>query len=195
MRITTTWAWLVLIILVLFALGVLSQAGSYLLVDAPQRSDVIVVLAGETYYRPTRGLQLLDQGYGQRMVLDVPAAIKIYKYSQLELAQDYVRDLPEAAAISICPIEGLSTKAESKDIQRCLGSEQPKSVLIVTSDFHTRRALSVFRREIPAIQFSVAGARNDTEFGALWWRHREWAKTFLGEWLRLIWWKLIDQWR
>jgi len=28
-----------------------------------------------------------------------------------------------------------------------------------------------------------------------WWIHRQWAKTFVDEWLRLIWWKSIDQWR
>lgn len=181
--------------LLILALALLSQAGSYLVVDAPQPSDTIVVLAGETYYRPTRGLQLLAHGYGRRMLLDVPAAIKIYRFNQFELAQDYIRDLPQAAAISICPIPGLSTKEESKDVERCLGSERPKSILIVTSDFHTRRALSVFRREIPGIQFSAAGACNDTAFGARWWTHREWAKTFADEWLRLIWWKLVDQWR
>ncbi len=195
MRVTTTRACLILILLALLAFGVLGEAGNFLVTDAPQRSDVIVVLAGETDVRPTRGLQLLEQGYGQRMVLDVPAAIKIYKFTQLELAQEYIRDLPLAAAISICPIKGLSTKEESKDVQNCLASERPKSVLIVTSDHHTRRALSVFRRDIPGIQFSVAAARNDTQFGVRWWTHREWAKTFADEWLRLIWWKLVDQWR
>jgi hypothetical protein len=186
---------LILIILTGFAMAALSQAGSFLVIDAPQPSDVILVLAGETYFRPTHGLQLLGQGYGRQMLLDVPAAVEIYKVTQLQLAQDYVRDLPQAAAVRICPIEGLSTKEETKDVLRCLGSERPKSILLVTSDFHTRRALSVFRREIPAIQFSAAGAHNNTEFGIRWWQHREWAKTFANEWLRLIWWKCIDQWR
>jgi uncharacterized SAM-binding protein YcdF (DUF218 family) len=185
----------ILITFLLLALAALSLAGSFLVVDAPQRSDVIVVLAGETDVRPARGLQLLTQGYGRQMLLDVPAAIKIYQFTQLELARDYVRDLPQAAAVSICPIGGLSTKEESKDVAGCLVGRQVKSVLIVTSDFHTRRALSVFQKEISGIQFSVAGARNDTTFGVRWWRHREWAKTFADEWLRLIWWKCIDQWR
>ncbi len=191
----TTRRTFILVILLGLAIAALSQAGSFLVVDAPQPSDLIVVLAGETYFRPARGLQLLSQRYGRHMLLDVPANITIYKSTQIQLAQDWVRDLPQAAAISICPIEGLSTKDETKDVARCLGHEQPRSILIVTSDFHTRRSLNVFRREMPGIQFSSAGAHNDTEFGTRWWTHREWAKTFFNEWLRLIWWELIDQWR
>lgn len=191
----TTRRTLILIGLAALAMAALSHAGSFLVVDAPQRSDIIVVLAGETDVRPTRGLQLLAQGYGRRMVLDVPAAIKIYKFTQLELAQEYIHDLPLAPAISICPIEGLSTKDESKDVARCLDGMQAKSVLLVTSDFHTRRALSVFQRELPGIQFSAAAAHNGTQFGTRWWTHRQWAKTFADEWARLIWWKLVDQWR
>jgi uncharacterized SAM-binding protein YcdF (DUF218 family) len=97
--------------------------------------------------------------------------------------------------VSICPIEGLSTKDESKEAEKCIAREGGKSVLIVTSDFHTRRAVGVFRREIPGHEYSVAAARDETQFGVRWWTHRQWAKTFANEWLRLIWWKVVDQWR
>ncbi len=172
-----------------------AKAGDFLIVDAPRPSDVILVLAGETDYRPRRALELLGRGDGQRIVLDVPTNAKLYEFTQIELAQKYIGDLPQAASVSICPIDGLSTKAESKDAETCLRREGAKSVLIVTSDFHTRRALEVFRREIPGHEYSVAAARNGEAFGSRWWTHRQWAKTFVDEWLRLIWWKVIDQWR
>jgi hypothetical protein len=172
-----------------------AKAGNFLIVDAPRPSDAILVLAGETDRRPQRALQLLSQGYGKRIVLNVPANAKLYKFTQIELAQKYIQDLPQAASVSICPIDGLSTKDESKDAEKCLQREGARSVLIVTSDFHTRRALQVFRREFPGREYSVAAARNDEGFGSRWWTHRQWAKTFVDEWLRLIWWKAIDQWR
>jgi hypothetical protein len=172
-----------------------AKAGNFLIVDAPRPSDAILVLAGETDRRPQRALQLLSQGYGKRIVLNVPTNAKLYKFTQIELAQKYIQDLPQAASLSICPIDGLSTKDESKDAEKCLQREGAKSVLIVTSDFHTRRALEVFRREFPGREYSVAAARNDEGFGSRWWTHRRWAKTFVDEWLRLIWWKVIDQWR
>jgi hypothetical protein len=177
------------------SIGLAAKAGAFLLVDAPLPSDVILVLAGETDRRPERALELLAQGYGKRVVLDVPANVKIYESTEIQLAQKYIQDLPQAVSISICPIDGQSTKDESKDAEKCLAREGGPRVLIVTSDFHTRRALSVFRREIPGYEYSIAAARDETQFGVKWWAHRQWAKTLVNEWLRLIWWTMIDQWR
>jgi len=188
------WALAAVLLACLVALAAL-QAGSFLVVDAPQPSDVILVLAGETERRPELGLQLLAKGYGRRIVLDVPADTKIYGFTQIQLAQKYVQELPQGVQVSICPISGLSTRDESKEAGECMARDGGKRVLIVTSDFHTRRALSVFRREIPGPDYSIAAARDDNQFGVKWWTHRQWAKTFLNEWTRLIWWSVVDQWR
>jgi DUF218 domain len=187
--------WVAVAVLAAFSIALAGKAGSFLVVDEPRPSDVIVVLAGETDRRPARALELLAQGYGRRIVLDVPADAKLYEFTQLQLAQKYIQDLPQGGSISVCPIDGLSTKDESKDAEKCIAREGGKSVLIVTSDFHTRRALSVFRREVPGYEYSVAASRNDSSFGVKWWTHRQWAKIFFDEWLRMIWWKMIDQWR
>lgn len=190
------YVWFVaLALLVGLSGGLAARAGTFLLVDAPQRSDVILVLAGETDRRPVRALQLLAQGYGRKVIINVPAGAKVYGSNEVELAQQYFQSLPQAAAISVCPIEGQSTKEESKDAEKCLQRVGAKSVLIVTSDYHTRRARDIFRREMPGLEFSTAAARDDSYFGTRWWQHRQWAKTFVDEWLRLIWWKVVDQWR
>jgi hypothetical protein len=172
-----------------------ASAGRILVVDAPERSDVILVLAGETEHRPARALELLRQGYGQRVVIDVPAAARNYGFTEVDLAAKYVHSLREAAVVEICPIEGLSTRDESHDAARCLSHQQGNKVLIVTSDFHTRRSLSIFRHEIHGAWFSTAATRDETQFGTRWWTHRQWAKTCLDEWLRLVWWNAFDRWR
>jgi len=189
-------SWLLAFILLgALSIGLAAKAGSFLVVDAPRSSDVILVLAGETNHRPERALQLLAQGFGRRIVLDVPTNAKIYEFTQMQLAQGYLHDLPPATAISLCPIDGLSTRDEAKDVATCLASGDRERVLIVTSDFHTRRALSILRHEIPGHEYSVAASRDEEQFGVRWWTHRQWAKTFVDEWLRLIWWKSVDQWR
>jgi hypothetical protein len=189
-------AWFVGFVLgVSLGIGLAAKAGSFLIVDAPQPADVIVVLAGETDRRPQRALELLAQGYGKGVILDVPNDAKLYSFTEIDLAQKYIRDLPQAESLRICPIIGLSTKDEAKDADKCLRREGANRVLIVTSDYHTRRALNIFQRVIPGRQYSIAAARNDEQFGARWWAHRQWAKTFVDEWLRLLWWKVVDQWR
>jgi len=179
-----------LLVVAIFA----ANAGRLLIVENPQASDVIVVLAGETSRRPARALELLNQGYASRVLIDVPAEARIYEFTQLQLAERYVQDLPQHGSVAICPIYGLSTHDESRDVQKCLAQQSGNRVLIVTSDFHTRRALSVFRREVPGKSFSVAAARDDAQFGTRWWAHRQWAKTCFEEWLRLAWWYAIDRW-
>jgi DUF218 domain len=187
-----TWLWPVI---VLAAAVFLANAGKMLVVDAPEPSDVIVVLAGETDRRPVRALQLFGRGYGRKIILNVPAQAKIYAFTQVELAQKYIQDLPEVAAIRICPIEGLSTRDEARDVEKCLEHEDGRRVLLVTSDYHTRRTLDIFRHEIPDKSFSVAAATDETQFGTRWWRHRQWAKVFFDEGLRWLWWKAVDEWR
>lgn len=176
------------------ALWFAANAGKLLMVDTPQRSDIIVVLAGETDRRPARALDLLNQGYAPRVLLDVPAATKLYAFSQVELAQKYIQDLPGHAAWSVCPITGLSTRDESHDVARCLAHETGTRVLLVTSDFHTHRALDIFRHELHGKTVTVAAAHDDRQFGAHWWTHRQWAKTCVDEWLRVIWWNAVDRW-
>jgi len=179
------------VLLVVFA----ANAGSMLVVDAPERSDVILVLAGETDHRPERALELLNQGYGRQIVIDVPAAARVYGFTQMELAEKYIQGLPEAASVHACAIEGLSTRDESHDAEKCLSRDDTMKILIVTSDFHTRRALAIFRHEVHGKSFSVAAVHDVAQFGTHWWTHRQWAKTCLDEWLRLVWWSAVDRWR
>jgi uncharacterized SAM-binding protein YcdF (DUF218 family) len=184
-------------LLLVFLLSALLLLGSgrFLVLNQPRKSDVIVVLAGETERRPARALELLDQGYAPRLILDVPGQARIYQWSQPELAQEYVQSLPQASAMMICPINGLSTKGEARDVGRCLEKIETRSVLLVTSDYHTRRALSIFSRVLPQYQYSIAAAYDPREFGVRWWQHREWAKVELDEWIRLVWWEAVDRWR
>jgi len=170
-------------------------SGGFLVVNDPQHADVIVVLAGETFRRPNRGLELLSQNYAPRMLLDVPAVEMIYGQNAVELAQHYLQQLPQSQLVAVCPIFGLSTKAESEDVARCLEKSGAHSVLVVTSDYHTRRALSTFQHQLPQYKIYVASARDPGQFNATWWKRRQWAKMNFDEWIRLVWWELVDRWR
>lgn len=185
----------VLIILIALTLLLFSTSGQFLIVNRSEHADVIVVLAGETDRRPALGLQLLREKYAPRMLLDVPANAKLYQWDMLQLAQKYVSALPEAQSVTICPIYGLSTKTEAQDVSRCLNNLGVHNVLVVTSDYHTRRALSTFKHELSGMQISVAAATDPQQFGGSWWKHRQWAKLNFDEWLRLVWWEVVDRWR
>ena len=185
------------IVLFLVAIFVLlaSQAARFLVVDEPEKSDAIVVLAGETNVRPARALDLLRQGMAPHVFLDAETRDVIYNQRLVEIAQKYVNDLAEANRVSVCPITGYSTIAEADDVSRCLQPLGPHRVLIVTSEYHTRRALMIFRHRLPQYKFSAAAARNPAQFGEAWWTTREWAKVTFDEWAKMLWWEAVDRWR
>jgi uncharacterized SAM-binding protein YcdF (DUF218 family) len=179
----------------IFLLAFAAVSGWLLVIDQPQHADVIIVLAGETDKRPLRAIDLYHQGFAPHIILDVPANTQIYQWTQLQLAQMFIDGQLGGKDISVCPIVGLSTRDESHDTIPCLQGIQGKNVLLVTSDYHTRRALAIFRHELKNRNFSVAAAYDSNTFGEQWWRHREWAKTALGEWTKLLWWEVVDRWR
>jgi uncharacterized SAM-binding protein YcdF (DUF218 family) len=186
--------WMVIACPLLLAILLLATSGSFLVVNQPQKSDLIVVLAGETDKRAARGLALLRENYAPKMLLDVPALEKIYDENLIDVARNYVHTLPERPAIAICPIFGLSTKTETRDVLDCLHQQPVHSLLLVTSDYHSRRARMIFRQKLSGYKISVAAASDPQTFGVAWWKHRQWAKKNLDEWLRLVWWELVERW-
>jgi uncharacterized SAM-binding protein YcdF (DUF218 family) len=185
----------VLLVLFLAFLVLASQAGRMLVVDSPQPSDAIIVLAGETSVRPAHAVELLRQGMASRILLDVQVNDVLYDQPLTELAERYAKSLPEKDRIAVCPITSLSTFAESEDVDRCLRPLGVHRVLIVTSASHTGRALRIFRQRLPQYQFSAAAGQDPVHFGVRWWTNREWAKTTLDEWVKLIWWEVVDRWK
>lgn len=184
----------VVLVMGIAALFFFFTSGGFLVIDDPQHADVIVVLAGEANKRPERGLELLSQGYAPRMVLDVPDEATFFGEAALDLARSYVQKQPQRDSVSICPIQGLSTKAESDDVKGCLANSGVHSILLVTSDYHTRRARSTFQHRFQGYRISVAAATDPIQFGRDWWRNRQWAKLNFDEWLRLVWWEGFDRW-
>lgn len=177
----------------------LLHSGKYLVVDHPSRSDVIVVLSGDhNDLRYWRGLQLLRDGYGQRMIVDA-SADRIFGRSYAEDAAAFVAKTAgnRAPQIGVCTIKNDSTVQEASDLRTCLANLQPppRSVLLVTSDFHTRRALSIFRSRLSQYRWSAAATRDPSLFGEPWWSNREWAKTWAYEWEKLLWWTCFESWR
>jgi uncharacterized SAM-binding protein YcdF (DUF218 family) len=184
-----------LVVAVLIGVLMASQAARFLVVDDPQKSDAIVVLAGETSARPAFALELLRRGMAPRVYMDAEAGEQIYDQRLTDIAQKYVSTLPERNSITVCAIAGRSTAAETVDVARCLQSLGAHRLLLVTSDYHTRRALTIFSHRLPQYQWSVAAARSPVQFGAAWWTNRLWAKITFDEWEKLIWWEAVDRWR
>ena len=172
--------------------------GSFLAVENLQPSDAILVLAGDVNdKRYDRGIELLRRGYGQQMFLDASEDFILYGHSSADWARQFTAESsPDVSAhVHVCPIREDSTLTETKYVAKCLSPLPAGSrVLLVSSDYHTRRALSIFAARLPSYRWSVAAATDSTQFGMRWWKHRQWAKTAVREWQKLLWWEFIEHW-
>jgi len=192
--------WLCLSVLgcaLLVSVFLVRASGSWLVRDHPERSDIILVLAGDINDRRYwTAIQYLQRGFGQALLVDASDDEILYGRTPAQWAQDFIRLSagPLASRVEVCSIKGDSTAQETRFAADCLRRYNPRKVLLVTSDFHTRRALSIFTRRVPQYAWSAAAAEDATQFGPQWWRHREWMKNYLKEWQKLVWWEVVDRW-
>jgi hypothetical protein len=185
----------VLVVLAVLAVFAFRHAGSFLVVNAPEHADLIVVLAGgNNDLRYWNGVDLLHKGWAPRLMLDVFAKGETFGNMDIDLARSFVQRTTPGQS-TICPIILNSTFGEAGHIEDCLRGTDVKSVLVVTSDYHTRRALSILQKRLPQHHISIYAAPDPYFFGQRWWQEREWAKTTLAEWQRFVWWQFVDRWR
>jgi uncharacterized SAM-binding protein YcdF (DUF218 family) len=152
----------------------------------PRKADLVIVLAGDEHgLRILEAAQIAKDGYAPKVLVSGPA--NNYGMNEADLAVPFAvrRGYPESMFIRV-PHEGRSTRAEVDAIVPEVRRLGAKSVVLVTSDYHTRRAARVFRAAAPDIRLYVVGAP-DAEFDLRrWWQEREGRKAVFLEWLKTI---------
>jgi hypothetical protein len=188
------WNWLVILaLLALMALGafyLLRRAGSFLIVNAPQHSDLILVMDA----RWQKAEQLYKQGYAPMIMVDADTTHRLYGKTEAELLMEMLAR-NRAVPMQICPTKGDSKYEEAADVWSCIRHLPIRSVLIVNADFDTRRSLSLMRKRLPQYRWSIAASSAPYHDADQYWKHRIWAKSVLTAWEDYLWWKLVDQWR
>jgi uncharacterized SAM-binding protein YcdF (DUF218 family) len=190
------WAWKIAlaVAIALVTLLLLRQAGPFLIVDQPQRSDAIVVLAGdENDQRFWKAIEMLRAGYAPQVFIDARTDIRAFGRTPAELGADFIQRTVPDLPVRICPTAGDSTRDEIQVAQPCFASA--RNILIVTSDYHTRRALSIVRKRLPMYSWSASAASSGLMITPRWWARRILVKSVLLEWEKLLWWECFERFR
>jgi uncharacterized SAM-binding protein YcdF (DUF218 family) len=121
-------------------------------------ADVIVVLGGESVDRTRKAIDLFHHGAASRVLVSGGGDASFIR-------DELVRGGVPADVIEI---EDLSrnTKENAEFSSRVLKKEKVQRAIIVTSWFHSRRALNSFRRFSPQIRFSSFPANHHEPFSA-----------------------------
>ncbi len=159
--------------------------------DTPMDSDAIVVLGG-SYTRASYAADLYKKGFAPVIYVS-----RIYRTRGEQVADKLAAGLPREEEISrrILEIKGvpagairmfgencLSTYEEAEALQN-LGPEL-KTILVVTSPYHTRRAGLIFRRFMPDREIRMLSTPYDL-YPKLWWRDKDAAKDTVLEMCKL----------
>jgi uncharacterized SAM-binding protein YcdF (DUF218 family) len=173
-----------LAILYLVRVPLLRFAGEFWIVDdAPEASDVIIVLSGDNYdaVRASRAAALFRAGLAPHVVA-TGRALRSYATTTDLMKHDLVEHGVPAAAIIPLTHHADDTREEAVAVSEFVASHGWKKILLVTSNYHTRRAEYIYERTLPpGTQLRVISAP-DTEYDPQsWWRTREGVKLFLHE--------------
>jgi len=132
----------------------------WLVVSVPMdHADALIVLGGEPLARPKEAARLYAAGVAPRVFV---TGIGDAEQNRRVLLESGV----PAYAITVEP-SAFSTFTNVLFLKPLLASAHVKSALLVTSPFHTRRALATFRKVIPGVSFGIT----DASIG--WWNRPE----------------------
>lgn len=162
----------------------------------PQHAQVAVALNGSiagVLARTTEAVRLLQSGVVGNVIVSIPPA-GYWGESIPPEANHYFTahfGAETAARILYCVSDADSTIQEAHALKQCLDARQFRSVILVTSNYHTRRAGRLWRASLahvsPPVKLYVDGVPDGSFQPRGWWRKRIYAKTWLFEASKLIW--------
>jgi uncharacterized SAM-binding protein YcdF (DUF218 family) len=172
--------------------------GESLVVEDPlEKSDAIVILSDDNFYadRATRAAELFRQGLAPVVVASGVRLRPNAGIAEL-MAHDLIeRGVPREKIVAF-PQDADNTREEAESLLKLLREKNWKSVIVVTSNYHTRRAKYIFTKVFAhQAAVRVASARDGDFDPAHWYEHRKSVTRFVHEVAGqfLAWWELHRQ--
>ena len=155
--------------------------------DPLEKADIVVVLAGDLYgERILLAAELVEKGYALRVLVSGPKNYFGVPESELAIPFAVARGASEGIFDGF-PIEAHSTLEETHRVDRELRRRGIRKALVVTSNFHTRRARYIFHKHGSKDVDYVFVAADYPEFRPEdWWRSRQGRKVFVLESLKTL---------
>jgi uncharacterized SAM-binding protein YcdF (DUF218 family) len=174
------------ILLYAFYVPILTALGSFLVLDEPPvKADAVVVLGGDDFgMRTVKGAQLVQAGYAPYVLLSGPPIISTHE-SELMLAFAIKQGYPPSL-FQQYQHEAASTREEETVLAPELQRRGVHRILLVTSNYHTRRATYLFHRIAPWLTVQTVAAPDAYFTPDTWWKTRRGRKTFVLEWMKTV---------
>jgi uncharacterized SAM-binding protein YcdF (DUF218 family) len=162
----------------------LRLAGGFWIVDeTPAQADAIILLGDDNFDadRAARAAQLYKAGWAPHVVA---SGRYLRPYATIaELEEHDLEDRGVAAASVVrFPHKAANTREETAALGQLISSHRWKRILLVTSNYHTRRSRYLAERQFPPGTMLRVVAAPDSDYDPQsWWRTRNGVKIFAYE--------------
>jgi uncharacterized SAM-binding protein YcdF (DUF218 family) len=158
-------------------------AETWVVEDPLEKADAIIVLSDDNFYadRATRAAELFREGQAPVVVASGRRLRPNAGIAEL-MEHDLVeRGVPKDRILRF-PQDGDNTREEAQALAKLVKTKKWRRIIIVTSNYHTRRARYIFHRVFPQdIETRVASARDGDFDPERWWEKRKSTKELMRE--------------
>jgi uncharacterized SAM-binding protein YcdF (DUF218 family) len=147
---------------------------AWIVEDTLERADAIIVLSDDNFYadRATRAAEVYRQGMAP---IVVASGRRLRPYAGIAELMEHdltERGVPKDKIVRVAH-DADNTKDEAQALGQLVAQRKWRSVIVVTSNYHTRRARYVFTHMFPAgVAVRVTGARDGDFDPERWWLKR-----------------------
>jgi uncharacterized SAM-binding protein YcdF (DUF218 family) len=184
----------------------LKKLGYFLIFEQnPQKADVIVVLNGRDTERSLAAVDLYNKGYSNLIVMSTgskqPGSDEFWKRVGNNFnGKIFFQRAVEAMGVPESSFKFIgngvtSTYDEAVATSEFLRKQGYKSILLVTSKWHSKRAYLTFRSVLKndEIKIIMQPSRYDAFRPDAWWKNRNDAELVFDEYVRLIYYILTSR--
>jgi uncharacterized SAM-binding protein YcdF (DUF218 family) len=164
------------------------MAESWIVEDADSKADALIVLSDDNFYadRATRAAELFREGKAPIVVASGRRLRPMAGIAEL-MEHDLVeRGVPKDRIVRTAH-DADNTREEAEALSKLAAQRKWHSVIVVTSNYHTRRARYIFHRVFPqGIEVYMASARDGDFDPQHWWEKRKSIKELTREFAGMV---------
>lgn len=164
------------------------MAESWVVEDPLEKADALIVLSDDNFYadRATRAAELFREGNAPVVVASGRRLRPNAGIAELMEHDLIERGVPKDKILRFAH-DGDSTKEEAEALAKLAKTKKWQKAIIVTSNYHTRRARYIFRRVFPQdMEILVASARDGDFVPELWWEKQKSTKELIREFAGML---------
>lgn len=186
-----------LLFLIAFVAGILFLTHGFVLTKAAEMlikkdemkpADVIVVLAGEQEERVIYGTKLFRDDWARKDRIILAGGPLVWKYTWASLMKEQAESLGIPGKKILLEDKSRSTEEDAFYTKEILQENGFKSIILVTSPYHSRRAALIFKSVLGS-EFKIISAPADESWFNVndWWKRRRDRSAVLNEFSKYLW--------